>query len=1063
MKQKSLHKWLIVFVFAFASCFCFGQTYLISTGGSVSTCSGTFYDQGGSGSNYGNNQNYTMTFCPSTAGQVIQVNFTSFATEATFDFLYIYDGNSTGAPLIGQFSGTLSLGTIKASTANATGCLTFKFTSDAGTVGGGWAAAISCTAAGTPTYYIPATGFTETTCSGTFYDNGGPSSNYIDGETSIITFCPSTPGAAISVNFTSFSTENCNCDKLTIYDGNSVAAPVIGTYTGTVSPGTVSASVSNASGCLTFKFVADANTNSTGWAATISCLAGCSGTPTGGTANASVTNGCSGYSTVLSLSGATSGTGISYQWQSSPDGTTWTNISGAISATATTTVSSTTYYHCVITCSNGGASATSSSVQVNINCILISNTNYTISSCPASINFYDDGGPGSNYADGKTYTQTITAPAGSCLSINFSSFVIESGCTCDFMYIYDGPSTASTLIGTYSGSSPGTVTSSGTSLTIKFTSDAGTNKAGWAAIISCAASCSGTPTGGTASASVTNGCSSYSTVLSLSGASSGCGISYQWQSSPNGSTWSNISGATATTTTTTVSSTTYYHCVTACGGTSATSSTVLANLNCILISSGGSVTTCNATFYDNGGSGSNYSDSKNYTMTICPSTSGQCIQAVFTSFNTESGYDFLTIYDANSTSSGYINNISGTLPTFTVTASTNNASGCLTFNFTSDGATNKAGWVANISCAACGTPYPAPNTDCKTAYPICSNSTFPGSSNGTGAVVDLSSSNSGCLDPSEHQSSWYYFKSVTTGTIGMVINPSSSATDYDWAIWGPLNPISCPPSGSPVRCSAADGTCTTGNITGMNMTVTDVSEGAGCGGLRDGWVHSLPVIAGDEYIMLIDNWNETGDTYSVNWQLNIADLSCDIIVLPIKLINFMAVREEEIVALKWQTITETNSDYFYVERSPDGNNFETIGSLKAGGNSTETLNYVHYDKNAPPGMNYYRLKQTDFNGNYTYSSIVSVNYSNGSASLNNIRPNPTNANVDFDFYSPVKGTLHIELVDNTGDRINVRDVFINERKTTISTDMENLFSGIYLLHITFDSISFNSVKKIIKQ
>lgn len=302
----------------------------------------------------------------------------------------------------------------------------------------------------------------------------------------------------------------------------------------------------------------------------------CSGTPTGGTTAATTTSGCGGYTSVLSLSGQSTGCGILYQWQSSTNGTTWANVAGATSSTYTATVSSGIYYHCTITCSNSGASATSSSIQLTVtpNCYTMNNTAVNIASCPFSGTFYDSGGSGSDYANSESYTKTFTAPAGSCLSFSFSAFQTES--CCDDLTIYDGPNTSSPVIGTYAGStSPGTFTSSGTSITFVWYSDFSTINSGWVASFSCAPSCSGAPTAGTATASPTAlTCGSSTTVLSLSGNATGCGITYQWQSSPNNSTWTNISGATSATYTASVTASTYYRCLVSCGGSSSPSTSI---------------------------------------------------------------------------------------------------------------------------------------------------------------------------------------------------------------------------------------------------------------------------------------------------------------------------------------------------------------------------------------------------------------------------------------------------------------------------------------------------------
>ncbi|MER3470004.1 MAG: hypothetical protein C4330_01385 [Chitinophagaceae bacterium] len=93
----------------------------------------------------------------------------------------------------------------------------------------------------------------------------------------------------------------------------------------------------------------------------------CSGTPTAGTAAANPTSACLGGTTALSLTGSSTGvSGLTYQWQSSPDNINWTNISGATTSNYTATVSANTWYRAIVTCSTTGNSQTSTSVQVTV-------------------------------------------------------------------------------------------------------------------------------------------------------------------------------------------------------------------------------------------------------------------------------------------------------------------------------------------------------------------------------------------------------------------------------------------------------------------------------------------------------------------------------------------------------------------------------------------------------------------------------------------------------------------------------------------------------------------------
>jgi PKD repeat protein len=111
-----------------------------------------------------------------------------------------------------------------------------------------------------------------TTCEGLFFDSGGNLANYNDDEDFTKTFFPGTLGAKVIAEFQLFDVEynsSCSYDWLKIYNGTTVTAPLIGTFCGTNSPGTIEAD--NASGALTFKFHSDYSENHQGWKALISC------------------------------------------------------------------------------------------------------------------------------------------------------------------------------------------------------------------------------------------------------------------------------------------------------------------------------------------------------------------------------------------------------------------------------------------------------------------------------------------------------------------------------------------------------------------------------------------------------------------------------------------------------------------------------------------------------------------------------------------------------------------------------------------------------------------------
>jgi len=146
-----MKRYILLFLFFMSLSAAYSQSYVISNynGQTVTTCTGNVYDPGGLSGGYGNSQNNTMTICSgNTLNTHVKLYFWSFNIHSS-DTLYIYDGTTTAAPLLGAYNAgnTLFLFPVYATAANPSGCLTLKFTSDAAFTDGGFDAEISCVTA----------------------------------------------------------------------------------------------------------------------------------------------------------------------------------------------------------------------------------------------------------------------------------------------------------------------------------------------------------------------------------------------------------------------------------------------------------------------------------------------------------------------------------------------------------------------------------------------------------------------------------------------------------------------------------------------------------------------------------------------------------------------------------------------------------------------------------------------------------------------------------------------------------------------------------------------------
>jgi hypothetical protein len=134
---------------------------------------------------------------------------------------------------------------------------------------------------------------------------------------------------------------------------------------------------------------------------------------------------------------------------------------------------------------------------------------------------------------------------------------------------------------------------------------------------------------------------------------------------------------------------------------------------------------------------------------------------------------------------------------------------------------------------------------------------------------------------------------------------------------------------------------------------------------------------------------ELGDATTTARSTPVQVLSLCTVLLPIELLSFDAKYDNGKININWSTASETNNDYFTVERSSDGKKFNAITYIKGAGNSNHILNYQAIDSGHLYSYNYYRLKQTDFDGKHSYSALVAIDLVNFSKEyLFNIYPNP---------------------------------------------------------------------------
>lgn len=183
--------------------------------------------------------------------------------------------------------------------------------------------------------------------------------------------------------------------------------------------------------------------------------------------------------------------------------------------------------------------------------------------------------------------------------------------------------------------------------------------------------------------------------------------------------------------------------------------------------------------------------------------------------------------------------------------------------------------------------------------------------------------------------------------------------------------------------------------------------------------------------------------------------------LPVELIAFNASCAKNHAELKWSTASEENNDYFSVEKSLNNKDFKSIGVVNGAGTSSQIHHYNFTDENELGSQTFYRLKQTDYNSNFKYSDIISVNncFENSGLSINT---STESGSLNIKINSAVDSRVDVNLFNANGKQMFANYTNLENRTGKIQINCKNWADGIYFINV-YDNAERVSEKIFIKR
>lgn len=345
--------------------------------------------------------------------------------------------------------------------------------------------------------------------------------------------------------------------------------------------------------------------------------------------------------------------------------------------------------------------------------------------------------------------------------------------------------------------------------------------------------------------------------------------------------------------------------------------------------------------------------------------------------------------------------------------------------------------VANLTSAGQFTLNVRPNTPIATndicsgaqqigTTPLLTDNAVAGCEYSYIAAQDANISPTNVCATSLENVSWFSFTTQNTGTVQ--INFTN---------------ILCNNGGGGFQTGLFSGTCGSLNV-GTSTTSASVASTALrlCATAASGNVtFNIPSSpAGTTYYIAMDGNAGSNCHFSVS--------GINIIPLPIQLINFDAkINSKRMVDIYWSTASEKNNDFFTIERSQNGEEFEEIQIIK-GAVDTDVKNDYHVvDENPLNGTSYYRLKQTDIDGKVSYSSFASIDFYKSQKFDFKLFPNPSpeQSNPQLSFVGSADGKVFVTIRDISGKIMSEKDLALDADGKALVELNHSFNKGIYFV------------------